>query len=95
MTHMIVTLKDPPKGIIRTAHRWVVATGGADKFSFEIHEGGKAGRVGFPQPCHYSEKLRRDLCKLLGDEAAVRVENDLPIGQLSLMDLRPVSNYGD
>lgn len=34
--HMIVTLKDPPKGIIRTAHQWIVATGGADKFSFDL-----------------------------------------------------------
>lgn len=95
--HIIVAFKEPAipqqpmAWLIRTAHRWL-ATGGKDRFSFDI----SGQRVNYPQPCTYSDKLKRDLCRLLGDNNAVTVENE-PIRQLSLMDVKPISttNYGD
>lgn len=72
--------------LIRTAHRWL-ATGGKDRFSFDL-----GVIVDFPQGCTYSDKLKRDLCRLLGNNNAVTVEDE-PIRQLSLMDVKPTTNY--
>lgn len=91
--HIIVTFREPiipqqPMAwLIRTAHRWL-ATGGADRFSFDLG----VTVVDFPQGCTYSDKLKRDIFRLLGDDNAVTVENE-PIRQLSLMNVKPTTNY--
>lgn len=88
--HIIVTIPvDTPVQLLQTAHRWL-ATGGNDRFSFNI----SGQRIDFPQPCTYSEKLKRDLCRLLGDDNAVTVVDE-PMKQLSLIDVKPITNYGD
>jgi len=96
--HIVLTFKespnDPMSWLIRTAHCWITATSGRDRFSFDVWEHGACKRVDYPQGCTYSDKLKRDLCKLLGDNNAVTVIDE-PIRQLSLIDIEPTRNYGD
>lgn len=87
--HVVVTIQpDLPAQLLQTAHRWLTATGGSDRFSFEI----SGQRIDFAQPCAYSDKLKRDLCKLLGDNNAVTVIDE-PMKQLSLIDVPIATHY--
>lgn len=86
--HIIVTFKEVPTGLMKIAHSWIVATGGSDRFSLEVG----TTRIDFPQGCTYSDKLKRNLCKLLGDDNAVTVINE-PMRQLSLIEIEPTTNY--